>query len=224
LAERYTVVTLDLAGHGLSGQSRSPWTMDAFADDVEAVTRHLSNQRIFLVGHSVGGIVVLTAAQRDDPRIRGVIAIDQIRDVGAPLNDEQIALALEPFHRDFREHISNTMLRTAFVTSDDPALAQQIAAGMSSIDQTIAIKIIAEAARTDVSALLRTNTVPLSIINASHGGPTQTERLRALSPQLRNVMIMDDVGHFPMLTQSERFNDVLKSALAQLTLTTERAP
>src|SRR5213594_4237416 len=32
LAARYTVVTIDLAGHGASGRDRAKWTMPAFAE------------------------------------------------------------------------------------------------------------------------------------------------------------------------------------------------
>jgi pimeloyl-ACP methyl ester carboxylesterase len=34
---QYTVITLDLAGHGASGQARTQWTMEAFGQDVIAV-------------------------------------------------------------------------------------------------------------------------------------------------------------------------------------------
>ncbi|MDP3445125.1 MAG: alpha/beta hydrolase, partial [Ignavibacteria bacterium] len=34
LAENYTVVTVDLAGHGLSGMERKNYTMDFFGEDV----------------------------------------------------------------------------------------------------------------------------------------------------------------------------------------------
>src|SRR5262245_20157436 len=37
---RYTVVTLDLAGHGESDATRTAWTMDSFGDDVVAVLEH----------------------------------------------------------------------------------------------------------------------------------------------------------------------------------------
>src|SRR4029450_134409 len=64
LASRYQVVTLDLAGQGESGHSRGEWTMVAFGEDVCAVVEALDLRRAVLVGHSLGGPVVLEAAIR----------------------------------------------------------------------------------------------------------------------------------------------------------------
>ncbi len=40
-SDKYKVVALDLAGHGVSGDNRNDWTMSAFGDDVVAVINKL---------------------------------------------------------------------------------------------------------------------------------------------------------------------------------------
>jgi len=40
-AQKYKVVTIDLAGHGESGLDRKAWTMKAFGEDVAAVVEKL---------------------------------------------------------------------------------------------------------------------------------------------------------------------------------------
>jgi len=52
---RYTVVTLDLAGHGASGQDRDRWTMPAFGQNVVGVVEDLGLDQVVLIGHSKGG-------------------------------------------------------------------------------------------------------------------------------------------------------------------------
>ena len=52
-APSYTVVRLDLAGHGTSGQHRTQWTVPAFAQDVMAVVRQLELEQVVLIGHSL---------------------------------------------------------------------------------------------------------------------------------------------------------------------------
>jgi pimeloyl-ACP methyl ester carboxylesterase len=54
-APSYTVVRLDLAGHGASGQARTQWTMAAFGQDVVAVVEQLRLVQVVLIGHSMGG-------------------------------------------------------------------------------------------------------------------------------------------------------------------------
>src|SRR5215467_1916483 len=62
LAARYQVVLLDLAGHGESGKGRKDYTIQAFGQDVRAVCDALGLKKVILVGHSMGGPVILEAA------------------------------------------------------------------------------------------------------------------------------------------------------------------
>jgi len=73
LSRRHRVVALDLAGHGASGADRSEWTMEAFGEDVVAVVDELGLESTVLVGFSMGGAVVLEAAERLGDRVLGVV-------------------------------------------------------------------------------------------------------------------------------------------------------
>ncbi|MCP4993401.1 MAG: alpha/beta hydrolase, partial [Gammaproteobacteria bacterium] len=75
-ASRYTIVTLDLAGHGDSGIGREEWTMEAFGGDVAAVVNHLDLKRIILIGHGMGGPVIVEAASLVPDRIMGLVGVD----------------------------------------------------------------------------------------------------------------------------------------------------
>src|SRR5262249_875057 len=63
-AKSRQVITLDLAGHGSSGRGRTEWTIERFAEDVAAVVRASGAKKVILVGHSLGGPVVVEAALR----------------------------------------------------------------------------------------------------------------------------------------------------------------
>src|SRR2546429_3434047 len=54
LKARYTVVALNLAGHGASGNNRSDWSIASYAQDVAAVARPSPNARPAVVGPSLG--------------------------------------------------------------------------------------------------------------------------------------------------------------------------
>lgn len=75
LAAGHRVIAIDLSGHGDSGH-RETYSLDAWADEVMAVAAAESGQPPVLLGHSMGGFVVLTAAQRYGRAIRGSAAID----------------------------------------------------------------------------------------------------------------------------------------------------
>src|SRR5438105_7433503 len=82
LKARYTVVALNLAGHGASGNNRSDWSIASYAQDVAAVARQIPNARLVVVGHSMGAAVALVAAPLIGARLRGVIAVEALRTVG----------------------------------------------------------------------------------------------------------------------------------------------
>jgi pimeloyl-ACP methyl ester carboxylesterase len=68
-------LAIDLSGHGDSGHRRT-YALGTWAEEVMAVAHAESVAPPILLGHSMGGFVVLTAAQRHGPVIRGVAAID----------------------------------------------------------------------------------------------------------------------------------------------------
>jgi pimeloyl-ACP methyl ester carboxylesterase len=70
-SDRHQVVAVDLAGHGESGGGRQTWTMAAFGDDVVAVVEQLGLGELVLIGHSMGGDVIVEAALRLGERVLG---------------------------------------------------------------------------------------------------------------------------------------------------------
>ena len=75
LAERYRVITLDLPGHGQSDPAPD-YTMDRFARAVKAVADKAKVKRPVLVGHSMGGAVMLAYARLYPNDVRAIVAVD----------------------------------------------------------------------------------------------------------------------------------------------------
>ena len=72
----HLVVMLDLAGHGESGLDRTAWSMEAFGKDVASVVEKLDLNKVVLIGHSMGGTVILEAAQILPSRISALVPVD----------------------------------------------------------------------------------------------------------------------------------------------------
>ena len=63
LAQHFRVLTVDLPGHGQSEVAPSN-SMETYADAVSAAMHHAKIKRAVLVGHSMGGAVILAFARR----------------------------------------------------------------------------------------------------------------------------------------------------------------
>ena len=73
LRTRHRVVTVDLRGHGRSGDG--PWSEDALLGDLAAVTVQLDLDRPAVVGHAHGGMIAALWGRRH-PESPGVVSLD----------------------------------------------------------------------------------------------------------------------------------------------------
>jgi pimeloyl-ACP methyl ester carboxylesterase len=73
LRPRHRVITVDLRGHGRSGDG--PWSWDAALGDLAAVAVQMELDRPAVVGHSLGGILAALWGQRH-PESPGVVSLD----------------------------------------------------------------------------------------------------------------------------------------------------
>ena len=75
-AGQYTVVAIDLSGHGDSGH-RASYDPEQWADEVMAVATDAGfDGTPVLVGHSMGGFITIVTAARHSDRLAGVIVCD----------------------------------------------------------------------------------------------------------------------------------------------------
>jgi 3-oxoadipate enol-lactonase len=79
LEGEFTVVTYDLRGTGGSGRPLGPYSLADFVGDLRELVEGLSLERPSLVGHSLGGTVVLAYAGTYPDEVAAVVA------VGAPI-------------------------------------------------------------------------------------------------------------------------------------------
>ena len=103
LRPRHRVITMDLRGHGRSGDG--PWTWDAVLADIAAVVVQMDLDRPAMVGHSVGGMLAALWGQRH-PESAGVVSLDGNPAPTRPdqlpgLEPEKAATELARLHRIF---------------------------------------------------------------------------------------------------------------------------
>jgi pimeloyl-ACP methyl ester carboxylesterase len=210
-AARHQVVTIDLAGHGESGAGRDSWTMPAFGGDVVAVVDRLALDDMILVGHSMGGDVIVEAALLLGDRVRGLVWVDTYASLDDPRDPLAIEAFMAPFRLDFAG-VTRAMVRRLFLPTSDQDLVERVAAQMSSRPPEIAIDAIQHAVSNEgpAAAGLARLAAPLVSIHPAFRPPDEASLRRH---GVRTV-VMDDIGHFPMLEDPDRFNGVLEEILA----------
>ena len=216
LKSRYTVVALDLAGHGASGANRSDWSLARYAADVATVVRQIPNARLVLVGHSMGADVALAAVPRTGKRVIGVIAVDALRSVGMPpLTAGEIEAKVAPFRGDFIGATRALVSDQLFERGADPLLVQKVAYDMSLRSPAVAVPTLEKLLAFDLATVLPSVHVPVHAIN-SDLAPTDADRIRKSLPDF-TLDVLPHSGHFLMLEAPARFNPLLLKDIDALT-------
>jgi pimeloyl-ACP methyl ester carboxylesterase len=219
LKRHYTVVTLDLAGHGASGRNRADWSIARYADDVAAVAKELPNRQIVLVGHSMGGPVALAAAPRIGERVIGIIGVDTFRRVGLPPPaPDAVARQIAPFRSNFIAAIHDFVPKL-FPRKADQRLVRKVADDMSHASPSVAVPSLVSLNALDYATVLPLVHVPIVAID-SDLEPLNVARIRTVVPGFRADVLRGD-GHFPMLDDAQRFNPLLEHEIATLAKTQE---
>lgn len=208
LKSRYTVVAVNLAGHGGSEANRTDWSIGNYGEDVATVVRQLKNKQIVLVGHSMGGDVALEASRRIGDRVIGIIAVDSLKSIGLPpLQPQEIGRQLAPFRKSFIEATRNYVRDKLFEKGADPALVQKVAYDMSLEPPAVAVPSLESLLSMDFTRLLPDIHVPVLAIN-SDLGPTDVARIRKSLAGFK-ADVLEHTGHFLMMEVPQRFNPVL---------------
>lgn len=206
---RYRTIAIDLGGHGESGQDRSEWTMSAFAQDVVAVMDEEQVTKAVLVGHSMGGRVILNSARLLRQQVVGLIGADTFKDLRSkPPTERQVGL-MRDLQDDYESAASAFVAR--MFTSDTPAfLKKRIVEGMQDTPGTVGIgalsSMMADEPSFDIAASLF---VPIITINALDS-PMDFEAARDAGVLVRFVTT---TGHFVMNEDPETFSRLMGEAL-----------
>ncbi len=211
-AERHVVVAIDLAGHGASGIGRASWTMAAFGDDVVAVVDALGLDSVVMVGHSMGGDVIVEAALRLGDRVAGLVWVDVYQSLDEPEDEAALEAFIASFRSDFRGAVRSFVRDRLFRPAADPDLVEQVATDMADAPPEIALDVMWHSMSNErpVVAALSRLAAPVVAINPDMP-PTDIESMRRHG--IRTVTTTG-IGHFPMLEDPPQFNRLLEDAVA----------
>ena len=215
LKPNYTVVALNLAGHGGSAANRSDWTIANYAGDVAAVAHEIPNAHLILVGHGMGATVALAATPLIGERVIGVVAVEALRSLGAPpLTAREIEQRVAPFRADFVGETRKLVSESLFAKNANRTLVQKVAYDMSLESPAVAVPSLQALLATDLAPLLPQIHVPVFVIN-SDLLPTDAARIRKALPGA-TVDVLAHSDHFLMLEDPARFNPLLLKDVATL--------
>lgn len=212
-ADKHRVVVVELAGFGASGNQRENWTMGMFGEDVVSVIEHLNLDDVVLVGQSMGGAVILEAAERIPEKIRGLVPVDMFQNVEAKYPVENIDQRIERVMERVR-HPEREEIRKAFKREVDPIIIDRIIhcfESSSRIGWEPAIRDLGRWLNQDLISALEEIKLPIICIN-SDNQETHVEIGRKYTP-LFDAVVIENTGHAVMLDAPDEFNRALEKVV-----------
>jgi len=207
------VVTIDLPGHGQSG-ARKSWSVESYGDDVKAVVTKLDLKRVVLVGSSMGGSIALEATKRMPDRVVAIVPVDTLQNVEAKVPPEQLDAVFKQLEADYKTAVTGLLNQFFFSPTTPATVKERVINETISRQPDVALPILKAVFSYDPTAALREVKVPIRAINADRV-PTNVEVNRKYAPQF-DVVIIKGTGHYPMLEDPARFNQMLAEILRNL--------
>ena len=216
-SKHHRVVTLDLAGHGHSGMTRSTYSMLAFGEDVRAVTQAIGSPSLILIGHSMGGSVIAEAARFMPKRVIGLIGIDTLENIEYPMTRKERDQMIAPLKKDFRSGCRQ-FAKAMMLPGTDAQLRDWILSDMSAATPAVALSAMNEMMSqyvTGASAkIFEEIRVPVVTVNGDLW-PINYEANRRHMLSF-DAIVLKQADHFLMMSRAEEFNQALEKAIKMI--------
>jgi len=215
-SSKYKLVLIDLAGHGKSGKNRETYTMELFAQDVRSVVENLDLRNIILIGHSMGGPVILETEKLIPERTVGLIALDSLfLDSGSSYVGREnhiIKAYVKPLEENFTAHMT-AIFRSMLSDKFDPQDVEEVERTPLSLDRRSMISAYVELQKWDLHNVLPQITKPIKCIVA---GKTLSKENREEYDRIFDTAYLEDLGHLFFIEDPTRFNKLLDERITEL--------
>lgn len=125
LPRTYRKITLDLPGHGDSGNLGYVHTMDEMAEVVKALADHLKLRKFFICGHSMGGYVALAFAEKYPEMIKGLMLLNSTAKADSDEKRKNRDKAIAVVKRNHKAYI-RTAIPLLFRPKNRRTMAEQV--------------------------------------------------------------------------------------------------
>ena len=216
-SKKNRVVTLDLAGHGHSGATRSQYSMKAFGEDVRAVTEATGSRSVILIGHSMGGSVIAEAARLMPNKVLGLIGVDTLENIEYPMTREELNQMIAPLEKDFQTG-SRQFVKEMILPRTDPLIREWILTDISAASPDVALSAMKEMMSQyitgEAAKIFDEIRVPVITVKGDLW-PVNYEANRRHMFSF-DAIVLKDTDHFLMLDRPVEFNKAMENAINKI--------
>ncbi|NQX49008.1 alpha/beta hydrolase [Paenibacillus tritici] len=211
LTANYRVIAPDLRGHGASDAPLGAYTIEQMADDVLSLLNALEIPECYLLGHSLGGYITLSFAQRHASRLKG---FGLIHSSGYPDSEEAKENRLKSVSMIQNDGIFafvDQLVPGLFASGAAPQLLERAKEiGYKTPPQGAAGAAMAMRERPDRRDVISATALPVLLVAGAEDSKVTPER--TFTSDNRNITkaTLPGVGHMSMYEAPEQLAQIIK--------------
>lgn len=215
----YTILTVDLPGHGKSICKEEVIGMDFMADSVCAVLHSLSISKAFLIGHSMGGYASLAFAERYPNWLNGLCLLHSTPNADTHEKRAARMVDIQLVKEGKKEQIVQTNIPRLFANQNHDRLSGEIEHIKSIARDTSNAGIVGAlngmAQRPDRNHVIEKASFPVTMIFGKYDNLITMGVAQALEERHKNAktIYLENSGHMGFIEEPERTVSVFKSIL-----------
>ncbi len=184
------------------------------ANDVTSVIEHLDLEEVVLIGHSMGGPVVVKAANNLGVKTRLIVGVDTFHDLSTEGIGGFARTAVNTMFKLFYESMTEDSIDDFFIDKTDEDLARWIRNDSLKSPKHISQGTLDALLTMNYPESLRELSIPIVALNARTFRETKLDSNMNTYKNLQ-IEFMEDVGHFIMLERPVEFNNWLETKISK---------
>jgi len=218
-SKRNRVIALDLPGHGESDKPQQlAYTMDLFANAIDAVMRDAKVEHAVVVGHSMGTPVARQFYRKYPQKTLGIVIVDGgLRPFGTKEMREQfVSMVRAPNYKEAGTQMFKQMSATVA-----PADQERVITSFVSTPQYVLVGAMESMNQDSLYGPDKINVPVFAILAKSPFWQPDTEEFfRSIAPDFE-LQWWEGVSHFLMMEKPRQFNDAVIAFLNKKALLKE---
>lgn len=220
LSAKYRCIVPDLRGHGRSDAPMGAYTIEQMGDDILNLLDELNIPKATILGHSLGGYITLSFAQRYASRLDGFGLIHSTTYPDSDEGKEKRITAVSTIQNEgitaFVDNLVPNLFAPDHVLSSPELVERAKEIGYRTPPQGASGSALAMRERPDRRDVLSATVLPVLLVAGKQDGVISPDRVFTVDHLNITQATIADAGHMSMLETPEELADIIMSYLEKV--------
>ena len=219
-SKKYRTIFVDLPGIGKSDKCRDNYTIESYANDIKELITKLNLNKVILIGHSMGGAIMLESICQIENQIIGLVGLDTLFPFDQSLyvqNSQEDIEKLTALYRDNPYGILKYRVLNEFLSDKfDPIDKEWILHDVEQLDIHVLISQTVELAKWNLIDVIKDIHKPIRLIISSI---SEEKGKNEFEKYFNDTIFVKGLKHLLMIEDFNLINqfleDIIQSMIAK---------